>query len=348
MKISFVVAAYNIQNYIRACIDSIIHGSLPSDEIIIVNDGSTDQTEDIIRSSCLGHNNIHLINKENGGLSSARNAGLTAANGDYVLFLDGDDVLIPEYFKVIRGHLNEKQPDILITDYLSWLNDGMGPLCPSPRRCHALGVVGVDPRMNLQETFDDCIPCVWTRLIRRTLFEKLPLSPFPESLMYDDLPTTPHLTAVAKSLLYISIPMVQYRSRADSLTKLRTHRSCTDMVIAAQQAASAIDHLPYERDLAMAADRMLVRKTMEAIRQCRETESPTLNLYLHVIRLCLSGIRSKPKIIAADLLRTKNRRDSRISRHLVLFSLAPKSYALVQLMLACIKNIKRSKLKSCH
>lgn len=338
MTISFIVAAYNIERYIQECINSVFFCAQSTDEIIVINDGSTDRTLDILESLCINKDNIRLITKANGGLSSARNAGLSAATKDYVLFLDGDDALIPENFLKIRTHLDAENPDILITDHLNWMEDGKGALLPSPSRSHAPGVMCLDRRKNLLETLNDCIPCVWTRLIRRSVFRDLPTDPFLESLMYDDLPITPHLTALASSLLYIAIPLVQYRSRADSLTKLRTHRSCTDMVLAAVQAAASVKRLEFDPGLRMAADMMLIRKTMEAIRQCRETEAPSYRLYSDIIRSCLDGLHHKPHEVCRALQKTKNIRDARMSNHLKQFSQNPKIYALLQTLIAKIKQ----------
>ncbi|MDO4563525.1 MAG: glycosyltransferase family 2 protein [Clostridia bacterium] len=89
-KVSVIIPAYNCAEYVRKTVDSILAQTYKDVEVIVVNDGSQDETQSILES--YGHQ-IHLINKQNGGVSSARNAGLDAASGDYIMFLDSDDYL---------------------------------------------------------------------------------------------------------------------------------------------------------------------------------------------------------------------------------------------------------------
>ena len=90
-KVSVIVPVYNVEKYITRCLTSLINQTLDDLEIILVNDGSTDNSVAIIREYKRQHDNIILVEKENGGLSSARNFGLVYATGEYIAFLDSDD-----------------------------------------------------------------------------------------------------------------------------------------------------------------------------------------------------------------------------------------------------------------
>ena len=90
-KVSVIVPVYNVEKYITKCLTSLINQTLDDIEIIIVNDGSTDNSEQIVKQFKRSHNNIIYVTKENGGLSSARNFGLIYATGEYIAFLDSDD-----------------------------------------------------------------------------------------------------------------------------------------------------------------------------------------------------------------------------------------------------------------
>lgn len=92
-KISLIVAAYNIENYINECLKSIINQTYQNIEIIVVNDGSTDKTLDRCKEIGSLDSRIKIYSKKNGGLSDARNFGLTKITGDYFIFVDGDDIL---------------------------------------------------------------------------------------------------------------------------------------------------------------------------------------------------------------------------------------------------------------
>ncbi|HCY05834.1 MAG TPA: glycosyl transferase [Erysipelotrichaceae bacterium] len=91
---SIIVPIYNVELYLKECLDSILSQTFNDFELILVNDGSTDKSGDIAKEYKNKYNNIKLIDKENGGLSSARNAGIKKAIGDYILFIDSDDMLV--------------------------------------------------------------------------------------------------------------------------------------------------------------------------------------------------------------------------------------------------------------
>lgn len=94
VKLSIIVPVYNVVDYIRECIDSIIIQSYDNFELILIDDGSTDGSGDICDEYSREYNQIKVIHKDNAGLSSARNAGLDVAHGEYITFIDSDDVII--------------------------------------------------------------------------------------------------------------------------------------------------------------------------------------------------------------------------------------------------------------
>lgn len=118
MRFSVIVPAYNVQDYIVSCIDSILKQSFRDYEIILVNDGSTDATFDHCQELCKKNTCIKLVNKENGGLSSARNVGINQAEGDYLLFLDGDDFWRDDDFlENLNCIIETNSPDTIIFPY---------------------------------------------------------------------------------------------------------------------------------------------------------------------------------------------------------------------------------------
>ena len=90
-KVSVIVPVYNVEKYIARCLTSLVNQTIEDLEIIVVNDGSKDNSEQIIKEFKKDYKNIIYVKKENGGLSSARNFGLIYATGEYVAFLDSDD-----------------------------------------------------------------------------------------------------------------------------------------------------------------------------------------------------------------------------------------------------------------
>ena len=115
MKISFVIPAYNVENYIHKTIYSLISQSNQNFETVIVDDGSTDKTNAIVADLIREYNlqNFKLIRQENKGVSAARNRGLSEATGDYILFLDGDDYVEKELVNITNKTIEEKAYDII-------------------------------------------------------------------------------------------------------------------------------------------------------------------------------------------------------------------------------------------
>lgn len=117
MKVSVIVAAYNAEKYVAETLDSIANQSIDDFEIIVVNDGSTDNTIGIIREYESRYSNIVVIDKENGGPSSARNRGLDLAQGEFVYFFDADDVLELDALEKLYERAQQKKADLVIAKY---------------------------------------------------------------------------------------------------------------------------------------------------------------------------------------------------------------------------------------
>ena len=113
MKISVIIPAYNTAKYIKRCIVSLLNQTYKNIEIIVINDGSTDNTLEMAKQF-----NITVLDKENGGVSSARNMGLKIATGDYICFVDADDYVEKNYIESVVNILNENNYDIVETPLL--------------------------------------------------------------------------------------------------------------------------------------------------------------------------------------------------------------------------------------
>ncbi|MBM6721150.1 glycosyltransferase [Bacteroides gallinaceum] len=114
-KFSLIIPVYNVEIYIARCLDSVLNQDIPMSEyeIIVVNDGSTDRSATIVEQYARKYSNLIVINKENGGLSSARNAGLRKATGEYVWFIDSDDFICKDVLKDIYKECINNQLDVL-------------------------------------------------------------------------------------------------------------------------------------------------------------------------------------------------------------------------------------------
>lgn len=113
--VSVVIPIYNVEKYLKKCIDSILNQSFNDFEIILVNDGSTDSSIEICNEYIEKDCRIILINKKNGGASSARNAGINVAKGKYVSFIDSDDCINDNYFNILVEKAEMNNCDVIVS-----------------------------------------------------------------------------------------------------------------------------------------------------------------------------------------------------------------------------------------
>lgn len=112
-KVSIIVPVYNVKDYLDACVSSAVRQTYSDIEIILVDDGSTDGSGQICDNYALNYDNVMVIHKANGGLSSARNAGIDVAKGEFLLFLDGDDYLEEDATEVLVRTERQTDADIV-------------------------------------------------------------------------------------------------------------------------------------------------------------------------------------------------------------------------------------------
>jgi glycosyltransferase involved in cell wall biosynthesis len=121
MLLSIIIPVYNVEEYLAECLNSVVNQTYPHIEIIIVNDGSTDNSEDIINQYSQQDNRIIVIEQSNKGLSAARNSGLKIASGDYILFVDSDDYIKLNACEIIVKYLLEFPYDMIVFNrYIFW------------------------------------------------------------------------------------------------------------------------------------------------------------------------------------------------------------------------------------
>lgn len=118
MFISFIIPMYNAEPYIKECLESIVMQTAKDYEVILVNDGSTDKTEEICNGYIKQNQKIHLIQQDNAGPSAARNRGLSLAQGEWIWFVDADDWLESNAVEILMETIKREQADIISFDFI--------------------------------------------------------------------------------------------------------------------------------------------------------------------------------------------------------------------------------------
>ena len=218
MLFSIIVPMYNAAKSIRLCLDSILRQNFDDYEVVIINDGSTDDSESICRDVTNGHDNVFLYTFENGGVGKARRRGIQRARGDFLIFVDVDDFISPDLLNTLAGII-EFQGDVeLIRYHSNLIND-------DEHKNHQR--YNSDVNLNIPMTGLDALRA-WTNLekkyalywlfaFKRELFDRV--TPMPELRCYEDVAYIPLLIASAN--MVISTDYVGYNyvcDTSDSLT----------------------------------------------------------------------------------------------------------------------------------
>ena len=124
MNYSIIVPVYNSENYLKKCLDSLLNQSYTDFEVILINDGSTDKSRDICEQYSDNDFRIKTVNKDNGGLSSARNVGMSVAKGKYITFVDSDDKIYPNSLIDILNWIKESKTDLCFLSAYKYFQDG--------------------------------------------------------------------------------------------------------------------------------------------------------------------------------------------------------------------------------
>lgn len=225
--VSVIITAYNVEKYIGECIKSIRKQSYKNVEIIVVNDGSTDKTLNKIKFSSLFDKRIKIVNKENGGVSSARNAGMELVTGDYLLFVDGDDCLEKSAIENMIEYFEECDLDILLHD-ASVFYDGMSKSETSITEDRYTRNFAYNDVVSGIKMFEDMrhncefSSCVWSMMFKTSFLKDNNIS-FKEGIWYEDNLFAFECMILAKNVLHIDDKLYLRRVRPGSImTKPKT------------------------------------------------------------------------------------------------------------------------------
>lgn len=210
MKLSIIIPVYNMQAYLERCLDSVVaalDGLKYTAEVLIINDGSTDRSAQIIAEYCEKYSYMHQYDKKNGGLSDVKNYGLERATGEYVIFLDSDDYVDPEMYKSMMDRLEEEQADVVVCDLEMTFDD------PTLNEIHPCTVSSRED-IFAQVIDMTMMPASWNKIVCRELYHGLT---FPVGKNNEDVAVTPIVLARAKKIAVVNKPFYKYYQRTGSI-----------------------------------------------------------------------------------------------------------------------------------
>lgn len=211
--ISVIVPIYNVEDYLEKCIESIINQTYKNLEIILVDDGSTDNCGIICEKYKKIDDRIIVIHKKNAGLSSARNAGLDISTGCLIGFVDGDDYIELTMYEELKKNMDFYNSDISICNFYHINNNCFKKNMIFEKEKFVSA--GKEKFMNIQNEYWNVTIVAWNKLYKRFLFKDIR---YPNNMIYEDSYIICDLVDKSKRISYLSIPLYNYVVRTNSIT----------------------------------------------------------------------------------------------------------------------------------
>jgi CDP-glycerol glycerophosphotransferase len=243
-KISVVVPVYNVEEYLDQCLTSLLRQTARDLEILIIDDGSTDGSAAIAQRYAARDDRIRIVNRPNGGLGAARNTGIEEATGEYVAFLDSDDVLPPTAYELLLNSL-EKTGSDFATGNVHRLTAAGTSQAPFLARVFARDRSKTHVKRFRELISDRIVP---NKLWRRSFWDQHGFR-FPVGMLHEDIPVTIPAHFLAHSVDVIAQPVYYYRVREGgdlSITQRRAERkTLLDRLKAVEMARDyLVEHAP--------------------------------------------------------------------------------------------------------
>ena len=209
IKISVIVPVYNVEKYLDKCLDSLVKQTLKEIEIIVVNDGTKDNSQEIVDKYVKKYpKKVKSYIKENGGLSSARNYGLKYANGEYIGFVDSDDWVEKDMYEKMYNKAKKSDFDLVVCD-LKYVYDD--------KKVNAYSNIKNDlSESDIKNSMINIYPAAWNKIYKKDLFNNGVL--FKEKIWFEDVEFLYRLFPYIKSIGVVKEPFYNYVQRQGAIT----------------------------------------------------------------------------------------------------------------------------------
>lgn len=212
--VSVIIPIYNVEKYLKRCLDSVVGQTYHNLEIILVNDGSTDGSREICQRYAQNDSRIRLFTQENQGLSAARNTGLDHMNGEYIVFVDSDDYISTYFVEIMLNKLLEYDVKIAMCAYLE-VNDADND---ANIDCFSLEDIGSCIKIRRDDMFDKPKRItVWGGIYYKGIFESLRFEP---GRIHEDLFIFHKIYMQVEDICWIDHTLYAYRQSTNSITRI--------------------------------------------------------------------------------------------------------------------------------
>lgn len=231
--ISIIVPVYNVEKYVKRCVESILAQTYKEFELILVDDGSTDQSGELCDTFKTCDNRICVIHQENRGLSAARNRGLKEAGGEYITYIDSDDYVDASYLETLYQNAVTYQADVSVCDFcLVWENNKTKS--KSNGRCGVKQYTGREAAREIVANNKRSMITAWGKLYHHTLRELLI---YPEGKLHEDEFVTYKVLYQAKEVVECDMPLYYYLQREKSIMNDGYNKRRLDKIVALKEVS---------------------------------------------------------------------------------------------------------------
>lgn len=259
--ITVIIPVYNVEKYLRACLESVIRQTYKKLEIVLVNDGSTDGSKMICEEYKEKDNRITLINQKNGGLSAARNSGLKIAHGQYFFLLDSDDVIHVKTLQLLYECMEESKCDIAITSSTKILQNVEPDIYEHMVSMNPVILSGKECNMSFFSTDIDAtdMTVAWGKLYPRYMFDKIK---YPEGKLHEDEYVTYKILDDCSKCAYLKIGAYYYRTRNESIMSEKKEKNYIDAIGAFKEREFFFERQNKADEQALSIYRILTEYTL--------------------------------------------------------------------------------------
>ncbi len=229
--ISIIVPVYQVESYLDDCIKSLINQTYTNIEILLIDDGSTDKSGQICDEYAQKDKRIKVIHQKNKGLSGARNTGLRQTNGEYIAFVDSDDVVAAEYIEVLYNILKEHDAQISICSYIKSENADSSLFDTNNNSSNIICIEATKLLKKWHGKYKKVETVVWNKLYHKSI-----LVDFPEGKIHEDIYVSHLIAANAKRIVITDKKLYIYRIRKSSITKTKATKESIRQDLDAQKA----------------------------------------------------------------------------------------------------------------
>ncbi len=221
-----IVPVYNVEQFLAACVESVLSQTFADFELILVDDGSKDESGALCDAYAAKDSRVRVIHKENGGQSTARNAGVDAARGEYIFFLDSDDFIRDTgFFAEVRAAI-EENTDIVVYRYVKHYENRVDECGIS---LAGISTASKDEFLRELVRRDAFFCSCWSKCTRAALLKDHAIR-FNPALSCEDMDWYYSVVSVAEHFKVIDKPYIAYRQRENSVTSTFKHKSVTDYI----------------------------------------------------------------------------------------------------------------------